>query len=120
MRLSAVVALIHVERPVNFDLQRVVTQAWTPVVIGEPSGIGRVDRDAEAAFGEEAAGGLEDLRGAGAAVAVAQDDVRPALSATGADAGGHRVAIEEETAAEERLGLLDKPPQRLMIGSIEA
>jgi hypothetical protein len=30
------------------------------------------------------------------------------------------VAVEEEVAAEERLGLLDKPSQHLMIGSIEA
>src|SRR5229473_1250437 len=121
MRLTAIAAFIHVERPVDFDLQRVTALAWTPIVIrGEPSGVGRVDRDAESPFGEEAAGGLEDFRGAGAAVAVAQHDVRPALSAAGADAGGHRVAIEEEIAAEERLGLLDKPPQRPMIGSIEA
>src|SRR5216684_2580536 len=121
MRLSAVVALIHVERPVNFDLQRVVTQAWTPVVIrGEPSGIGRVDRDAEAAFGEEAAGGLEDLRGTGAAVTVAQDDVGAALSATRADAGRHRMAIEQKIAAEKRLGLVNELPQRLMVGSVKA
>ena len=30
------------------------------------------------------------------------------------------MAIEEKIAAEERLGLLDEPAQRLVIGSIEA
>src|SRR5215471_13596102 len=79
IRFTLVVAFIHVERPVDFDLQGVTLLAWTPVVPRrEPAGIGRVDRDREPAFDEEAAGGLDELWGAGRTMVVAQDDVRAA------------------------------------------
>ena len=75
----------------------------------EPSGIRRIDRDGEAAFGKKTAGGLKDLGGAGAAVAVAQDDISPASSTAGAHSRGHGMAIHKEIAAEQRFRFLDEP-----------
>src|SRR5439155_5583456 len=100
--------------------QRVTTQVRAPVMVGgEPSRIGRVDRDGEAAFGEKTAGRLEDFRGACTAMAVAQDDVGPGSSTTGAGPGGHRMAIDQQTAAKQTFGLLDEPAQNPMIWPIK-
>ena len=61
VRLPTVALLIHVERPVDFDLQCVPVCTWAPIRAGrEPTGIGRVDRDDEPAVEEETARGLDD------------------------------------------------------------
>src|SRR6516162_1107151 len=120
MRFPLVVPFVHVERTVDFDLQRVTVHARTPVMTGrEPAGIGRVDRNGEAVFDKEAAGGFDELWGAGCPVAVAQDDVGPALLARGVGSRRHRMAIDEQTAAEQRCGLFDETAQRPMIGAVQ-
>src|ERR1700719_2966356 len=118
-RLSAVAALVHIERPVDLDLQRVAMRAGTSVSSrrGAP-GIGRVDRDSETAVGEKPAGCLEDAGGAGRAVAIAEDDIGAVLAA--ARARRHRMAIDEEITAEHARRLLDQPAQHLVVRVVEA
>ena len=70
-RRSAVIAFVHVERPVDLDLQRVAMLAGAPVKASrEAPGIGRVDPDLEAAFREEPAGCRDDPRSASRAETV--------------------------------------------------
>src|SRR6202048_2370855 len=118
-RLSAVAALVHIERPVDLDLQRVAMRAGTSVSSRrEAPGIGRVDRDRETAVGEEQARCLEDAGGARRAVAIAEDDISAVLAA--ARARRHRMAIDEEIAAEHARRLLDQPSQHLVVRVVEA
>src|SRR5580693_2618421 len=93
IRLSAIAAFVHIERPVDLDLQRVAMRAWPSVKSRrEPPGIGRIDRDLETTLGEKPAGCLEDPGSAGGAVAIAEDDIGAVLAAAGA--GRHRMAID--------------------------
>src|ERR1700680_1326244 len=73
IRLSAIAAFVHVERPVDLDLQRVAVRARPSVKSRrEAPGIGRVDRDLKTTVGEKPAGCLEDAGGARRAVAIAE------------------------------------------------
>src|SRR5262249_43108106 len=99
--LPLVVAFIHIKRPADFYLQRMTLKPWTPVVSrGEPSGIGLVDRDGEAALDKEVAGGLHRLGGGGEALEIPPHDVGAAFLAGGVGSRRHRMAIEEQTAAK--------------------
>src|SRR5262249_22867233 len=86
----------------------------------EPARIGSVDCDCETAFREKTTGSFEDLRGAGSAVAVPENDVGPFPPVGGAGCRRHRMAINEEITADLSLRLFDELTQRLMIGIIEA
>ena len=115
-----VVTFVHVKRPVDFDLQRMALRARTPIVSRrEPAGVWRVDRDGKAAIDKEEAGGLDELWIAGDSVAVAEHDVGPAPFARGVGSRRHRMAIDEQTAAEQCFGLFDKPAQRPVIGPVQ-
>ena len=50
---------------------------------------------------------------------VAKNYVGPPRIAGGASSRRHRVTIDEQTAAEQRLGLQNEATQRLVIGLIE-
>src|SRR5437870_2512032 len=68
-RLSAVAVFVHIERPVDLDLQCVPVRAGASVEAGrEPARIGCVDRDGEATLDKKTTGNLEDLRSASSAV----------------------------------------------------
>ena len=96
IRFPLIVAFVHVKRPLDFDLQRMTLRARMPVMPRrEPARVGRVDRNGEAAFDEEAAGGLDELWGAGCAVAVPQHDVGPTPLARRIASRRHRMAIDE-------------------------
>ena len=76
-----VVAFVHVERPVDFDLQRMTLHVRTPIVSRrEPAGVWRVDRDGKAAIDKEAAGGLDKLWCAGDPVGSRRARCRPRSS----------------------------------------
>jgi hypothetical protein len=49
-------------------------------------------------------------------VAIAEDDIGGVLAADRAGRRRHRMAIDQQAAAERFLGLLDKPAQGLVIG----
>src|SRR5579883_1763573 len=113
-------ALVHIERAVDLDLQRMPVALRLAVMLGrEPAGIRGVDRNPEAALGEEAAGGFADWRGAGRTVAITKDDVGRAAATNRADRRRHRVAIEQQIAAVQGFGFRGQPAERQMIGMIE-
>src|SRR5206468_4278286 len=106
---------------VDLDLQGMAVAPRVAVMDGrEPAGIRRVERDGKIPLGEKSAGGLDDTRRTGSAVAVAQHDIRAVLATDRARRRRHRMAVEQEIAAEIRLGLVDQTPQRVMIGMVEA
>ena len=119
-RLLPIAALVHVERPVDLDLQGMAAAPRVAVMSGgEPAGIRRVERDRELSLGEKGAGRLDDARRTRRAIAVAEHDIRAVRTADRARRRRHRMAIEQEIAAEIRRGLVDETPQRVMIGLIE-
>src|SRR5438552_232845 len=76
-RLSAIAVFIHIESPVDLDLQRVAMRARPSVKSRrEAPGIGCVDRNLETTAGEKPVGCLKDPRSARRAVAVAEDNIR--------------------------------------------
>src|SRR5262249_12736664 len=102
--LALEIALVHIERAANLDLETMAARPGFAVMRrGETAGIGCVARHGVAPGGEVSMRRLHDERVARDAVAVAEHDVgaaaaRRALAVT--DARGHRVAVDEEIAAE--------------------
>src|SRR5947207_5106329 len=83
-RFAPVIPLIHVEAAVDLDLQGMTPPLRTAVMPGrEAAGIGRIERDSELPFGQKAPRRLDDLRRAGGAVAIAEDDIGSFLAAGG-------------------------------------
>ena len=118
--LSAVTALVHIEGAVDLDLQGMAAALGAAVMPGrKAAGIGRVERDGEVALGQKLPRRFDDLRGAGGAVAIAEHDIGGLRPARQAGRRRHRVAIDQEIAAEHLLGLLDKPAQCLMVGVVQ-
>src|SRR6267154_5168420 len=73
---SLVARFIHIKRPIDFDLQRMPTQAGRSVALrAEAAGVGLVAVDPEAAAAEPALGAIHQVGGAGLAMIVAQHDV---------------------------------------------
>ena len=85
----------------------------------EPAGIGRVDRDGETAPGEKRARRLDDAAAQAAPWQSPSTISAAVLAAAGAGRRRHRVAIDQQIAAERRLGLADQPAQRMVVGVIE-
>src|SRR5438874_8322373 len=119
IRFSAIAEFIHIESPVDLDLQRVAMRARPSVKSRrEAPGIGCVDRNLETTAGEKPVRRLKDPGSASRAVAVAEDDIRAVLATAGARR--HRMAIDEETTTEQARRLLYQPAQHLVIRVVEA
>src|SRR5260370_31872191 len=96
-RFPPVASLIHIKCAFYLDLQCMPVCAGASVKPGrEPAGIGCVERDDEAALDKKTGGSLDDLRSAGRAVAIAENDIRPILPASGAGRRRHRMAVYEQ------------------------
>ena len=95
---SAIAALVHVERPVDLDLQRMAAAPRVAVMAGrEPAGIGRVERDREIRASSETTRAASTISGAqDGAVAVAEHDVGRDLPAGLARRRRHRMAVDQE------------------------
>src|SRR5712672_1767631 len=64
-RFSVEAAFVHVERPIDLDLQRMAMRPRPSVKLRrETAGIGRVDGDLETASDEKSVGGFENAGGA--------------------------------------------------------
>src|SRR5437763_2819976 len=81
--------------------------------------IGRVERHGKMALGQKLPRRFDDLWGAGGPVTIAQNKIGGLRPARQAGRRWHRVAVDQQTAAEHLLGILDKPAQCLMVRVVQ-
>jgi two-component system, cell cycle response regulator CpdR len=113
--------LVHVDRAVELELDRVEAGSWIAVVLGDESpGIGLVAAHRIAQRAQGLLRALHHRGGAAGAVTVSDDDIRAWTLVLGAGRRRHGVAIDQHRGPELPVQTGKQAAQRPVIGLVEA
>src|SRR6478735_11860616 len=114
------VYLVHIERAIDLDLERVNALMRPAVILGDiAAGIRSIQHDDVPERSKLAAGKADQVGAAGGAKAVAEHKIRAAYALIGHWTRGHRMAVNENRHAELALGLGYELLQCGVVGRIE-